>query len=153
MRLGAELFCTNCIHVDPTTFVEMSISIGGKTLPASRGRDEFEDHASFEPGCRLAATGRLSVFNKSPLLFRNQVRPAWLIEAPNLSLSSLSVGLRSNLFLDSTFLMNNLSLTVIVEPNGIEWSVELSHPKLGLEWLSRGTFAVQLPAGLWLPIA
>lgn len=153
MRLGAELFCTNCVHVDPLSFIEMFLLLRGKILLASRGRDEFQHHVHFEPRSRLAATGRLSVFQKSPLLFHNQARPAWLVQTEDFSvLKDVAVGLRSNLFMDSTFLMNNFSLTVIASSPDITWSGELNHPKLELQWLSKGTYLAELPEGWWLAI-
>lgn len=155
MQLGAELFCIRDVMFDGNTFIEMGLYGNGTLIPGSPGRDEFESPACLRAGSRVSATGRLSLFYTNPLLMHGHTRPAWTVDTDALSTfpSRLSVLVRSNAFLEPLYFVNTFSIHLVMRDPKVIRVYELANPSIGLNWIGRGTFTVELPPDWHLPHA
>ncbi|NPV70940.1 MAG: hypothetical protein HPY55_09885 [Firmicutes bacterium] len=148
MRLGIELLALAETHVLPHTYFEVRVSVNGAAVEESAGRDEFRSPAYFRPGERLAATGRINIWDEdvAPAIAL-RVRPAYVVPIRLRPGDRLGLHILTSLPVDQGTLQACLAARVVGGSRKAHDHLPFSHPGVRVDWDRRGRFHVDF--GQW----
>ncbi len=143
IELGCELKALQSIHINPENFVETTLVVDEEEIKESHGKDSFSLAAAVIPGHRFSATGRLAAYNLESLpggLGVFEARGCKKVAIPEGK--ELKLKLKSNFLLDYNRLSHQLSLFLLF--NSRQHEIDLRRPDIGIHWIRRGEFIIDL---------
>lgn len=141
MGLGAELLTRFDLVIDSGRFIEMWLKSGDQILEDSAGRDEFRKKAFFAKGSRVAATGRLSIWDLPSRFRLGGVRPSWPVPVNDEQGSSIFVEIRTNIAMSYLEFVAQFRVA-LVQARGVTLKqIDLDSPSVRGRWLKMGRFS------------
>ncbi|HHX23205.1 MAG TPA: hypothetical protein GX723_04205 [Thermoanaerobacterales bacterium] len=144
MQVGIELCLQTGILITDDRFIRLKISNNGKIMENSFSEDAFGFFGMMIPGKRLAGVGRKRYYGGNQLMGRifeaDSASPVnFIFVDPE---DDIKLIVETNIWLDPGVMVQELSLKVYTDKKTLD--IPLNRPDIKLNWLSRGTFAIEI---------
>ncbi len=148
MRLGIELVTLAELFIFPGSHFEIRAMVNGAVLENTAGRDEYRTAAVIKPRQRLAATGRLNIWDSGLTpAYALRVRPAYLVPVAIHPEDRIGFFLRTSIPFSHGELQAAMAVRIVGESGRSHGELALSRPGVTVDWEGRGRFRVDL--GEW----
>ena len=145
MKLGIELTTVCEFHIPSGSHFELRITVNGVALESTAGRDQYCTPVTFGKGARIAASGRMNIWDarsSPPCTLR--VHPAYPIAVPIGPGDVLGLEVRTSIPLGQGELHSGFAAHVITRPSNFVKTFPLHDPEVEIDWVSRGRFKIAL---------
>jgi hypothetical protein len=146
VRAGLELVAESAIIVTPGLHVILEVTFDHQGFPEWRGSDTYLLDGAVLAGRRVAASGRHRTYRETSLplgLGTGDAAPAVPAPLPEY-VRRTRVRIQSNLLLDPGQLVAALAAHWVDQAGRVVLDAPLRRPDVGLDWLGRGLFVLDL---------
>lgn len=146
--MGVELYAETSLSVDDTTRFELYLTKNGELVGGSRGADQYDSNGMVIMGKRVAACGREATYGMDDRIAGLGLGPLEALPSGWFELDGdcrgLKLHIKTNAVLDVGLLVRDFSLRVYDQDMGMSMDVPLWRPDVKIDWVSRGSFVIDL---------
>ncbi|MGI6142327.1 MAG: hypothetical protein ACOYEK_00455 [bacterium] len=148
MNIGAELLTLRSLSLQPQDSFELFITIDGKPIPETFGRDDYLLPLSLAEGKRICATGRKCMHrrpnNSEEKSFETgPSEPASLPEIVNSRKVLLFI--KNSVIEEASLFRKSFILRIHIDED-LNWEIPLTAQNVIVDWSNHGKFLVDLSA-------